>query len=98
MWRKRRKTLLVISGLLYVAFGILAFFNIPGGHDQHHHTLAHNLTHILLGLLLMIVALKSRPAIRQSLCFAFAGLYFLIGFVGLVVGEHTTLVMLPRLI
>jgi len=95
MWQKRRKTLLVISGMLYVLFGALAFFNVPGGHDEHHHTFAHNVTHIVLGILLVTIALRSRPAVRQMLCFAFAAAYFVISFIGAVVGEHTTIVMIP---
>jgi peptidoglycan/LPS O-acetylase OafA/YrhL len=98
MWRKRRKTLLVAAGTLYVLFGVLAFFNIPGGHDQHHHTFAHNLTHILLGILLVTVALRSRPVVRQTLCFIFAACYFLISFVGVIEGEHTMLVIVPKVI
>ena len=91
IWRKRRKSLLVLSGTLYVLFGILAFFNIPGGHDQHHHTFAHNLTHILLGIILLAITLNSRPSIRQSLCYFFAGGYFVIGLLGVFAGPHATL-------
>ena len=98
MWQKRRKTLLIVSGTLYVVFGVLAFFNVPGGHDKHHHTFAHNLTHIVLGILLVVIAMRSRPAVRQKLCFIFAAGYFLISFVRAVVGEHTTLVIIPEVI
>jgi hypothetical protein len=98
MWAKRRKTLLVISGTLYVVFGVLAFFDIPGGHDEHHHTLAHNLTHIVLGLVLLAVTLRTRPAVRQGLCFGFAAAYFLIGAIGLSAGRDVMLQILPRII
>lgn len=98
MWRKRRKTVLVVTGVLYVAFGVLAFFDIPGGHEGHHHTFAHNVTHIVLGILLVAVALRLRPMVRQTLCFAFAAGYFLIGVVGVVEGEHTMLVIIPNVI
>src|SRR5215207_8582333 len=86
VWRKRRKTVLVVASILYVAFGILAFFDIPGGHDDHHHTFAHNLTHIVLGLVLFGVAMRSRPVIRQKLCLAFAIGYLVISFLGLFIG------------
>lgn len=86
---------MVVAGFLYVVFGILAFFNIPGGHDEHHHTFAHNLTHIILGLVLFGVAVRSRPAVRQKLCVAFAIGYFLISFLGAIIGKHATLVLLP---
>ena len=98
MWTKRRKTLLVISGILYVIFGVLAFFDIPGGHDEHHHSFAHNLTHIVLGLVLLAVTLRTRPAARQGLCFGFAAVYFLVGAIGLSAGKHVTLQILPKLI
>jgi glycerol uptake facilitator-like aquaporin len=98
MWQKRRKSILVIAGMLYVLFGILAFFNIPGGHDEHHHSLAHNLTHIALGLILFGVALGSRSAVRQKLCLVFAFGYFIISFLGAIIGTHATLVIIPGLI
>ena len=98
VWRKRRKTVLVVASILYVVFGILAFFNIPGGHDEHHHTFAHNLTHIILGLVLFGVAVRSRPIIRQKLCVGFAIGYFIISFVGAIVAKHAMLIIIPRLI
>src|SRR5687768_10956707 len=98
VWRKRRKAVLVLASILYVVFGILAFFNIPGGHDEHHHTFAHNLTHIILGLVLFGVAVRSRPIIRQKLCVAFAIGYFIISFVGAIVAKHAMLVVIPGLI
>lgn len=98
MWRKRRKGVLVVAGMLYVMFGALAFFDIPGGHDEHHHTFAHNLTHIVLGLVLMGVTLKTSAAARQGLCFGFAAVYFLIGAIGLSAGRHVTLQIVPGLI
>ena len=98
MWQKRRKTVLIVAAMLYVVFGVLAFFNIPGGHDAHHHTFAHNVTHILLGAILLTVALCSRPSARQKLCLVFAFGYFVITFFGAIVGEHAMLVIVPRLI
>ena len=98
MWQKRRKTILASAGALYVVFGILAFFNIPGGHDEHHHTFAHNLTHIVLGVILLGVAAGSRPAVRQKLCLVFGFGYFVISFVGAIIGKHATLVIIPGLI
>jgi hypothetical protein len=98
VWRKRRKTVLVVASVLYVVFGILAFFNIPGGHDEHHHTFAHNLTHIVLGLILFGITVLCRPAIRQKLCVAFAIGYFVIGFVGAIIGKDAMLVIIPGLI
>lgn len=88
----------MLAGILYVVFGILAFFNIPGGHDAHHHTFAHNLTHIVLGFILFGIAVRSRPGVRQTLCVVFAIGYFIISFLGAVVGKHATLVIIPNLI
>jgi len=98
VWRKRRKTVLVVASILYVVFGILAFFNLPDGHDEHHHTFAHNLTHIVLGLVLFGVTLRCPPAVRQKLCAGFAFGYFIISFVGAIVGQHAMLVIVPGLI
>ena len=98
MWRKRRKALLVVTGILYLIFGILAFFDIPGGHDEHHHTYAHNLTHIVLGLILLAVTLKRPAPTRQGLCFTFATIYFLIAFSGSILGKSASLVVLPGII
>jgi cytochrome bd-type quinol oxidase subunit 2 len=98
MWRKRRKTVLVAVSLLYVLFGILAFFNIPGGHDEHHHSFAHNLTHIILGLVLFGVTVRFPPAVRQKLCVAFAFAYFIISFLGAIIGKQATLVIIPGLV
>lgn len=98
MWRKRRKTLLVIAGILYVIFGILAFFDIPGGHDEHHHTVAHNLTHIVLGSVLIGLTLLSPSTVRQRACFVFAAAYFVISVLGVVAGKHATLPILPGVI
>ena len=98
MWRKRRKGVLVAAGVLYVVFGVLAFFNVPGGHDEHHHSFAHNLTHIVLGLVLLGVTLWTRPAARRSLCLVFAAGYFAIGLLGIVAGQHATLAIVPGVI
>ena len=97
-WRKPRKTILVASGVLYVVFGVLAFFNLPGGHADHHHTLAHNLTHIVLGLILLGITLRARPSTRQSLCFVFAGSYFVIGICGIFAGHHAMLSLIPGIV
>ena len=98
MWRKRRKTLLIVAGVLYVLFGILAFFDIPGGHGEHHHTLAHNLTHIILGGVLLVVTLRVPPAARRRRCFGFAAAYVVIGFFGLAMGRQATLALVPGII
>ena len=98
MWRKRRKTLLVVAGILYLVFGVLAFFDFPGGHDAHHHTFAHNLTHLLLGAVLVVMTLALRPISRQWLCFLFAAGYLVIGTYGAMVGRHGSLVILPGII
>lgn len=95
MWQKRRKTLLIIAGTLYVIFGVLAFFDIPGGHDEHHHTFAHNLTHIILGGVLLAATMLVPPATRRLLCFGFAAAYTMIGTFGLAIGKHSTLKLIP---
>jgi hypothetical protein len=96
--RKKRKIALLVAGGLYVIFGVLAFFNIPGGHEEHHHTFAHNLTHILLGVLLLGITLKVPSRARQFLCFAFAVGYWVIGACGALVPETATLPILPNVI
>src|SRR3712207_3669452 len=95
---KKRKLLLVAAGLLYVLFGILAFFDIPGGHDEHHHTFAHNLTHIILGFVLLGTALRWPARTRQRICYVFAGAYALIGMIGATLGKSATLAILPGIV
>lgn len=98
MWQKRRKTLLAIAGLLYVTFGILAFFNIPGGHEAEHHTSAHNVTHIVLGLTLLAIAWRSPAPIRKFLCFVFAMAYCGIGIYGTFAGKEAMLKIVPGVV
>jgi hypothetical protein len=96
--RKKRKVALIGAGVLYVIFGILAFFNIPGGHEEHHHTFAHNLTHIVLGVVLLSVTLNVRSRARQWLCFAFAVGYWIIGACGALIPKTATLAIVPGII
>jgi peptidoglycan/LPS O-acetylase OafA/YrhL len=98
MVRRKRKILLIAAGVLYIAFGILAFFDIPGGHDEHHHSTAHNLTHLILGALLLVVALRSPARVRQYLCLGLAAGYIVIGWIGLRTGHTATVALLPGLI
>ena len=98
MWRTRRKTLLIIAGVLYVTFGALAFFDIPGGHEGDHHTHAHNLTHIILGVTLLVITLRFRAPVRQVLCFVFALAYCVIGVYGTFMGKHAMFKIVPGLV
>jgi hypothetical protein len=95
---KKRKVALIVAGGLYVIFGILAFFGIPGGHEEHHHTFAHNLTHIVLGLVLLSVTLKVSSRARQWLCFSFAVGYWVIGACGALIPKTATLAIVPGII
>ena len=61
-----RKTVLVIFGALFIAFGVGAFFGVPGGHDVLHHTVAHNLTHIITGVLVLYAAMTGDSGTRRS--------------------------------
>src|SRR5687767_10187577 len=88
---KKRKKLLLLAGALYVLFGVLAFFDIPGVHEEHHHTFAHNLTHIVLGVLLLGITLKCPPSIRQAACFLFAAGYLVLGAYGVSLGKTFTI-------
>jgi hypothetical protein len=98
MWRKRRKTLLAVAGVLYLVFGTLAFFGLPGLHEDHHHTLAHNLTHLLVGLILLGLTFRVDAARRQLLCFGLGGVYLLIGLSGLAAGKWAMLTVIPGVI
>src|SRR5256885_946281 len=98
MWNKRRKTLLICTGILYVVFGILAFFNIPGGHEPHHHTFAHNLTHLFLGVILIDLALLCGPWARQALCLVLAAAYSCIALIGVNAGKNATLSIVPGVV
>ncbi|HTG43689.1 MAG TPA: hypothetical protein VK633_04080 [Verrucomicrobiae bacterium] len=90
--------MLIIAGILYVAFGILAFFGVPGGHESEHHTYAHNLTHIILGLTLLVITWRFRAPVRQVLCFVFAMIYCVIGLYGTFAGKHAMLKIVPGLV
>jgi heme A synthase len=98
VWRKKRKAILIVAGVLYVVFGILAFFDIPGGHEEHHHSFAHNLTHIILGLILLFVTTKTNPRVRKVLCFFFTSAYCLIGLFGAGMSKTATLKIVPGIV
>jgi ABC-type transport system involved in multi-copper enzyme maturation permease subunit len=80
--RHFRKALLVVCGILFVAFGVGAFFGLPGGHDASHHTIGHNMTHILAGLVVLAVAWAGSASVRRWFSFAFGAVYIAIGIFG----------------
>jgi hypothetical protein len=84
-----RKTLLLIFGALFIAFGIGGFFGVPGAHDAQHHTLGHNLTHIIAGLAVIYAAWIGGSATRRSFCFAFGMIYLAIGIFGVFSGRDS---------
>lgn len=92
-----RKALLILFGVLFIAFGISAFFGVPGAHDSGHHTAGHNLTHIIAGLLILDIALVGSAATRRGFCFAFGAVYLLIGTFG-VFTVQDSLRLVPGLI
>jgi hypothetical protein len=92
-----RRTLLLILGALFIAFGIGAFFGFPGAHDGDHHRVAHNLTHIIAGILILYVALVGSSGARRSFCFTFGLVYFAIGLAG-VFSVKDSLRLVPGLI
>lgn len=95
--RHVRKTLLLIFGALFIAFGIGGFFGVPGAHDEQHHTLGHNLTHIIAGLAVLYAALIGGSATRRSFCFAFGFVYLAIGIFG-VFSVRDSLRIVPGLV
>jgi hypothetical protein len=95
--RHIRKLLLVILGVLFIAFGVSAFFGVPGIHDASHHTIGHNLTHIIAGLLVVDVALVGSSATRRNFCFVFGAIYLAIGVFGLF-SVRDSLRIIPGLI
>ena len=92
-----RKALLVLFGVLFIAFGVGAFFGVPGGHDGTHHSIGHNLTHIVAGLLILDVALVGSSATRRSFCFLFGAIYLAIGLFG-IFSVRDSLRIVPGLI
>lgn len=80
--RHIRKALLVLFGVLFIAFGVGAFFGVPGGHDASHHTIGHNLTHIIAGVAVLWVAWAGNSGTRRWFCFAFGAVYLAIGLLG----------------
>ncbi|HMJ91227.1 MAG TPA: DUF4383 domain-containing protein, partial [Candidatus Acidoferrum sp.] len=89
-----RKGLLVLFGALFIAFGIAAFFGVPGGHDASHHTVGHNLTHIIAGIAVLAVAIAGTSGTRRWFCFAFGAMYLAIGLFG-VFGVSDSLRIIP---
>lgn len=83
------------AGVLYILFGIMAFCGIPGGHEDHHHTFAHNLTHIVLGSALLVFTFCCRAAMRKIVCFSFGAGYFAIAIIGAMMGAPSSLPLLP---
>ena len=75
--------MLVIFGALFIAFGVGAFFGVPGAHEASHHTIGHNITHIVAGVLVLNIALAGTPGARRHFCFMFGAIYLGIGFFGL---------------
>jgi hypothetical protein len=98
MVHKKRKKLLIVAALLYLLFGVLAFFNIPGGHGEHHHTFAHNLTHIVLGMLLLWITFRFSPSGRQAACLILAASYVFLGAYGASLGETFTIAIIPEVV
>lgn len=92
-----RKALLLLFGGLFIAFGIGAFFGMPGGHDASHHTVGHNLTHIIAGVTVIAVAWAGSSETRRWFCFAFGAIYVAIGIFG-VYSERDSLRLLPGLL
>jgi hypothetical protein len=92
-----RQTLLVVLGALFIAFGLGAFLGVPGGHDASHHSVGHNLTHIIAGLAILEVALMGNSASRRSFCFAFGAVYVAIGLLG-VFTERDSLRLVPGVV
>ena len=92
-----RKGLLILFGLLFMAFGVSAFFGVPGAHESSHHTIGHNLTHIIAGLLVLDIALVGTANGRRGFCFVFGAMYLLIGMFG-IFSERDSLRIIPGLI
>jgi hypothetical protein len=74
-----------------------AFFGVPGGHDASHHTIGHNLTHIIAGVSVLYVALDGSSRRRRSFCFLFGAVYLAIGLFG-VFSVRDSLRLLPGVI
>lgn len=92
-----RKGLLILFGLLFMAFGVSAFFGVPGAHAASHHTIGHNLTHIIAGLIVLDIALVGTASGRRGFCLVFGAMYLLIGMFG-IFSERDSLRIVPGLI
>ena len=51
-------------------------------HDASHHTIGHNLTHLIAGGVVLWVAWAGTSGTRRWFCFAFGAAYLAIGFFG----------------
>lgn len=90
-----RRKILAGVGILYVLFGLLAFVGVPGLHASHHHTTAHNITHIVLGVIIGAVAIQSQSRGRRILCVVFAIGYIALVMIGLAFPNMHNLTLLP---
>jgi hypothetical protein len=92
-----RRSILFLFGFLFIAFGVGAFFGVPGGHDAGHHRIGHNVTHLFAGAVTLWVAFAGTSASRCRFCLAFGLAYLCLGLSG-VFSEQENLRLIPGLL
>jgi hypothetical protein len=95
--RRIRKFLLFVFGALFVAFGVLAFLGWTRGHDASHHTIGHNVTHVIAGLTVLAVAWAGGSVVHRRFCIGFGAFYMAIGALGFF-SSRDSLRVIPGLI
>ena len=78
------KQVCTILGIVFTLVGILGFV-MPGLLGAHL-TLAHNIVHLVTGLLALGVGLKGSIGGAKTFCLAFGVVYLLLGIAGFVLG------------
>ena len=86
------KKFAIILGILLALFGLLGFMSNPiiGPEKFFHANLAHNLVHLLLGVILLAAGLKNESAAGLALKVT-AAVYLLLSLLGFVMGTDKLL-------
>ncbi|PYS50587.1 MAG: hypothetical protein DMF68_06645 [Acidobacteria bacterium] len=79
------KTICTLLGVVFLLVGIIGFFN----HDLlgTHLTTAHNLVHIISGLIALYFGLAGSLSGARGFALAFGAIYLLLGVCGFILGD-----------
>lgn len=84
------KTICKLLGVVFVLVGIAGFFitkDPSGDFYGTHLTMAHNIVHIVSGLLALYFGFAGSLGGARAFCLVFGAVYLLLGVVGFVIGK-----------